>query len=95
MTIEQTIEVPASHRITLEIPPQIPVGTTRLVIQFPFKEDTQTATVPQEVKGQLNNEAFRQALRRAHGAWKDNPWMNHLSDVNSMRNENDHPNSPE
>ena len=26
MTIEQTIEVPASRRITLEVPPQIPVG---------------------------------------------------------------------
>ena len=26
MTIEQTIEVPASRRITIEIPPQIPIG---------------------------------------------------------------------
>ena len=28
MTIEQTIEVPASRRITLDVPPQIPVGRT-------------------------------------------------------------------
>ena len=26
MTIEQTIEIPASRRITLEVPPEIPTG---------------------------------------------------------------------
>ena len=30
MTITQTIEVPANRRITLEIPPQIPVGKVKL-----------------------------------------------------------------
>jgi len=28
MTIEQTIEVPENRRITLDVPPQIPVGRT-------------------------------------------------------------------
>ena len=28
MTIEQTITIPADHRLILEIPPQIPAGTT-------------------------------------------------------------------
>jgi hypothetical protein len=28
MTIEQTIEVPADRRITIEVPPEIPVGKT-------------------------------------------------------------------
>jgi hypothetical protein len=28
MTIEQTIEIPASRRITLEVPPEIPAGRT-------------------------------------------------------------------
>jgi hypothetical protein len=28
MTVEQTIEVPADRRITLEVPPEIPVGRT-------------------------------------------------------------------
>ena len=32
MTIEQTIEVPASRRITLEIPPQIPVGRVQVFV---------------------------------------------------------------
>jgi hypothetical protein len=26
MTVEQTIEIPANHRITLEIPPEVPTG---------------------------------------------------------------------
>ena len=30
MTVKQTIEVPASHRILLEIPSQIPAGRTIL-----------------------------------------------------------------
>jgi predicted nucleic acid-binding protein len=28
MTIEQTIEIPANHRITLEVPFEIPAGRT-------------------------------------------------------------------
>ena len=40
MTIEQTIEVPASRRITFEVPPEIPVGATaRFEVVFsPEKE---------------------------------------------------------
>ena len=32
MTIEQTIEIPANHLITLEVPPEIPTG--RIIIAF-------------------------------------------------------------
>jgi len=28
MTIEQTVEVPASHRLTIDVPREIPVGRT-------------------------------------------------------------------
>ena len=86
MTIEQTVEIPSSRRITLEVPSEIPVGKATLIIQFPVRDEAQAA-VPQEAKGQMGNEAFRQALRRAHGAWKDNPWENHLDDVNTIRDE--------
>ena len=87
MTITQTVDIPESRRLTIEVPREVPTGKTRLVIQFPSEENTQTVAVQQEAKGQLNNEAFRQALRRAHGAWKDNPWTNHLDDVTAMRDE--------
>ncbi|MDR3146745.1 MAG: hypothetical protein LBU00_00030 [Treponema sp.] len=32
MTIEQTVEIPASHRLTLEIPPEIPAGKAQIVL---------------------------------------------------------------
>ena len=86
MIVEQIVEIPANRRIALEVPHEVPAGKARVVIQFPVRDEAYTA-VPQEAKGQVNNEAFRQALRRAHGAWKDNPWKNHLEDVNTMRDE--------
>ncbi|MDR1288751.1 MAG: hypothetical protein LBK08_14195 [Treponema sp.] len=29
-------------------------------------------------------------LKRAQGAWKDNPWENYMEDLQAMRNEWDH-----
>ena len=78
MTITQTVEIPASHRLTIDVPREIPTGRAQVVIQFPVRDEAYTA-VPQEAKGQMNNDAFRQAIRRAQGAWKDNPWKNHQS----------------
>jgi hypothetical protein len=93
MTIEQIIEVPASHRLTLEIPQEVPVGRARVFIQFPSNEEAALPTegdIPPEDRGQSRSEAFRNALRRAYGAWKDNPWASHLEDTNAMRDEWDH-----
>jgi len=96
MTIEQTVTIPADHRLTLEIPEEVPAGKAQVLIQFPVREAVQATgrgfseAVPLEAKGQSSNEAFRNALRRAYGAWKDNPWTNHLEDINDMRNEWEH-----
>jgi preprotein translocase subunit SecA len=86
MTIEQTVEIPANHRLTIEIPREIPAGKTQVVIQFPVRDEAHTAVPPDE-KGKISSPAFREALRRSYGAWKDNPWTNHLDDVNAMRDE--------
>ena len=32
MTIEKTVEIPANHRITLDIPPEVPTG--RAILTF-------------------------------------------------------------
>jgi hypothetical protein len=94
MTIEKTIEVPANRRITIDVPPQTPTGAY-IIIQFPIREEAQIDNrIPLEAKGQTNNEAFRNALRRANGAWKDNPWINHIEDVNAMRDEWETASSP-
>jgi hypothetical protein len=88
MTIEQTVKIPADGRFTFEIPPQKQAGMARVIIQFPVREDGQTdESIPLEAKGQTSNEAFRNALRRVNGAWKDNPWANHIEDVNAIRDE--------
>jgi hypothetical protein len=86
MIIEQTIEVTADRRIILEVPPGIPAGRTQIIIQFPVQEELH-ATIPPEAKGRMNHPAFRDALSRAQGAWKDNPWTNHIEDVRAMRTE--------
>ena len=101
MTIEQTVEIPDSRRLTLEIPKEVPVGRTQVIIQFPLYGNVQAPEqgpagkmpveeLPPEAKGQTHNEAFRRALRRAYGAWKDNPWTTHMEDINAMRDEWDH-----
>ena len=38
MTITQTIDIPADRRIFLEVPREIPMGETTIIIQFPAKE---------------------------------------------------------
>ena len=84
MTVEQIVEIPASRRIALEVPHEVPAGKARVVIQFPVRDE---AVVPPDEKGKMSSPAFREALRRSYGAWKDNPWTNHLDDVNAMRDE--------
>ena len=39
MTIEQIVEIPASRRITLEVPPQVPIG--RAVLTFTTTADSE------------------------------------------------------
>ena len=44
MTVEQTIEIPASRRITLDVPPQIPAGRTIISFTLASVQRTQTAS---------------------------------------------------
>jgi hypothetical protein len=34
MTIEQTVEIPESHRVYVDIPPEIPAGKARIAINI-------------------------------------------------------------
>jgi hypothetical protein len=44
MTIEQTVEIPVDHRLTVEVPPEIPSGRIRLELKFtPEYEPQKTA----------------------------------------------------
>jgi len=72
MIIEQTVEIPADHRLTIEVPHEVPTGKARVVIQFPALDEAYPA-VPPEEKGKMSSPTFREVLRRTQGAWKDNP----------------------
>ena len=48
MTIEQTVEIPANHRLTLEVPREIPVG--KAVLTFtPVPADLQSIAQPARI----------------------------------------------
>ena len=71
MTITQTVDIPANHRLTIDVPREVPVGRTYVIIQFPVLENTQANDVSQQKdKEQVNDETFGQILRDAYNAWK-------------------------
>jgi hypothetical protein len=84
MTIEQTVEIPVDHLLTIEVPREIPPGKAILAFTpAPAGEEV----LPDEARGQSRNAAFRQALRRAYGAWADKPWENAAKDIDALRDE--------
>ena len=87
MTIEQTIEIPADHRLILDVPREVPAGT--VILTF-----TPVAAAPTDETPDDEREKMLAILKHAHGAWKDKPWTNHLEDIRSMREEWDDPWDP-
>jgi hypothetical protein len=46
MTIEQTVEISADHRLVIEVPPEIPAG--RAVLAFTPAPEIPTAAKPED-----------------------------------------------
>jgi hypothetical protein len=88
MIIAQTVDIPASHRLTIDVPREIPAG--QVVLTFMPAAVREKAAVPLEARGQSNSNDFRRALRRAYGAWAANPWENCIEDIQEMRDEWSH-----
>jgi hypothetical protein len=42
MSITQTVEVPANHRLTIDVPSEVPTGAS-IIIQFPVSEGANPA----------------------------------------------------
>ncbi|MDR1443416.1 MAG: hypothetical protein LBI94_00905 [Treponema sp.] len=59
MTIEQTIEIPADRWV--QIPPSVPEGRARIIIEFPVAEDSMAKA----------KERARSALAALRGMYKD------------------------
>jgi hypothetical protein len=97
MTIEQTAEIPANHRLHLDLNlPETAEGRATVIVHFPVQEDQTT----EKTGCSAEWERTLAVLKRTHGAWKDNPWENYREDLQAMRNEWDHrdfwnPNSPD
>jgi hypothetical protein len=49
MTIQKTVTIPANRRLTIDVPPEIPEGTTRVIIRFPLPEDSADEASPEEI----------------------------------------------
>jgi hypothetical protein len=81
MTIEQTIEIPASRHLSLDLPIEVPTGKAYMAI---FIQPQTPSPISQ---GQSKDETFRNGLRRAYGAWQNRPWENAHEDIRTMRDE--------
>ncbi|MDR0600370.1 MAG: hypothetical protein LBG84_09885 [Treponema sp.] len=74
MTIEQTVEIPASHRLTIEVPREIPAGKA-LLIFTPAKADGGGKPVSRHFGRLKNSKAFAgdpmEIQRRMRAEWND------------------------
>jgi hypothetical protein len=59
MTIEQTVEIPADHRLVLDLPEDVPSGTAEIEITI----------TPRKKKSYHTAES----LRQFQGRWKNSP----------------------
>jgi hypothetical protein len=79
MTIEQTIEVPANRRITLEVPPQIPLG--KVILAFTPALDNEC---PLCAKSHTPNAETAAAIREGRAMLKGEvpaKWYNSLDEM--------------
>jgi hypothetical protein len=72
MTIEQTVEVPSSHRLMIDVPSEIPAGWAK--IKLTVKAKSEERRIP-FVSWLLNRRAERQtrAIMQFAGCLKDSP----------------------
>ena len=75
MTITQTIEVPASRLVTLEVPPEIPVGATaRLEFVWPLHKKTADRTPISRYFGIISPDTYGDGVayqRKLRDEWDD------------------------
>ncbi|MHC6202977.1 hypothetical protein ACYULU_07265 [Breznakiellaceae bacterium SP9] len=74
MTIEQTVEIPPSHRLTIDVPPEIPTGRVRLTFSPETKASGNGFHIPLISWFQKRREErFRRAVMEFAGCLKDSP----------------------
>jgi hypothetical protein len=49
MTIQQTVEIPVSHRLTIDVPQEVPAGKASILLFFDHSDTTSTkGTAPEK-----------------------------------------------
>ena len=75
MTITQTIEIPASRVVTLEVPPEIPVGATaRLELVWPLHKEAADRTPISRYFGIISPDTYGDGVayqRKLRDEWDD------------------------
>jgi type IV secretory pathway ATPase VirB11/archaellum biosynthesis ATPase len=69
MTIEQTIEIPDSHRVYVDLPPQIPVGKARIAIRIIEYSGADNDIEAFSDEAEATEFATRLSKRIIHEAW--------------------------
>jgi hypothetical protein len=69
MTIEQIIEIPDSHRVYVDLPPQIPAGKARIAIQILEYPGADNDIEAFSDEAEATEFATRLSKRIIHEAW--------------------------
>jgi hypothetical protein len=76
MTIEQTVDIPASHRLTLDLPHEIPVGRAKAALTLTFEagKSAPESTLSGRFSGALrlsdaDYQAFQNAIQEGRNEW--------------------------
>ena len=62
MTVTQTVDIPVNRRITIEVPSQIPIGKTKVILQFPVMEKSQLDDVYAGIPSKLDDDLLNSQL---------------------------------
>ncbi|GHV84442.1 hypothetical protein AGMMS50230_00500 [Spirochaetia bacterium] len=95
MTIEQTVEIPASHRLTIEVPREVPAGKARLTVTSEMELSIGGGSRIPLVSWfqRRREERFRRAVMEFAGCLKDSPAFagDSVQVIREMRDEWDKP----
>ncbi|GMO42900.1 MAG: hypothetical protein Pg6C_04520 [Treponemataceae bacterium] len=87
MTIEQTIDIPASHCLTIEVPREVPAGRAQMIIKFPIPAAEKPAVLPRFTRAQIEEAVNSPDMQALLGALKgaDLPPDISAKDIREMR----------
>ena len=77
MTIEQTVEIPASHRLTIDVPREIPAGPVVLTFRPTAVAKADKALAIEDVRRRLQEEMSAQGTSGVYAASGDG-WTAHV-----------------